>query len=161
MMSRASRGCIANQSRKTTNDACDTRSIHGNGFRTRKQCQKTHERQRNWKSAAAKSTRRIEGPERRVGETRGAHFQFTRTSDRSTARTYCTIDISRIEETESEDTSAGAIRNLIETGVRTELGRPDWRCRAVTKYRKSSHRIRIACRNENEHQLAKQVAEAI
>ncbi|KEY74366.1 hypothetical protein S7711_11588 [Stachybotrys chartarum IBT 7711] len=30
---------------------------------------------------------------------------------------YCTIDISRIEEIESEDTSAGAIRNLIETGV--------------------------------------------
>ncbi|KFA55196.1 hypothetical protein S40293_09951 [Stachybotrys chartarum IBT 40293] len=73
---------------------------------------------------------------------------------------YCTIDISRIEDTESEDTSAGAIRNLIETGVRTELGRPDWRCRAVTKDRKSSHRIRIACRNENEHQLVKQVAEA-
>lgn len=73
---------------------------------------------------------------------------------------YCTIDISRIEETESEDTSAGAIRNLIETGVQTELGRPDWRCRAVTKDRKSSHRIRIACRNENEHQLVKQVAEA-
>ncbi|KFA68638.1 hypothetical protein S40285_09685 [Stachybotrys chlorohalonatus IBT 40285] len=73
---------------------------------------------------------------------------------------YCTIDISRIEDTESEDTSAGAIRNLTETGVRTELGRPDWRCRAVTKDRKSSHRIRIACRNENEHQLVKQVAEA-
>jgi hypothetical protein len=35
-----------------------------------------------------------------------------------------------------------------------------WRCRAVTVDPKNTNRIRIACRDEAEHQLVKKVAEA-
>ena len=73
---------------------------------------------------------------------------------------YCTVDVSRVEGSESDDTSAGAIRRLIEAEIQAKLSQPSWRCRAVTLDRKSPHRIRIACRDEREHRLVKQVAEA-
>ena len=67
---------------------------------------------------------------------------------------YCTVDTSRID-----DPSAGVIRSMIETEIRAKLDQANWRCRAVTLDRKNSHRVRVACRNEEEHCLVKQVAE--
>jgi hypothetical protein len=39
-------------------------------------------------------------------------------------------------------------------------GHMHWRCRAVTVHSRNTNRIRIACRDEAEHRLVKQVAEA-
>ncbi|KAI9146629.1 hypothetical protein HJFPF1_13612 [Paramyrothecium foliicola] len=72
---------------------------------------------------------------------------------------YYTIDVSRTENAESDSTAPSAIRTLIKTEVRTELGQSNWRCRAMTKDQKNKHHIRIACRNEDEHSLVKRVAE--
>ncbi len=60
-----------------------------------------------------------------------------------TSTLYCTIDTSRVEGEASDQVSAGAIRTMVETGVRTEQGKPSWRCRAVTKSPKNPHRIRL------------------
>ncbi|KAJ5117317.1 hypothetical protein N7448_010949 [Penicillium atrosanguineum] len=73
---------------------------------------------------------------------------------------YCTIDTSKMAENENERTSAGPIRAAVETEIRTMEGHTHWRCRAVTVHPKHTNRIRIACRDEDEHQLVKQVAEA-
>ncbi|KAB5513465.1 hypothetical protein GE09DRAFT_1231814 [Coniochaeta sp. 2T2.1] len=73
---------------------------------------------------------------------------------------YCTIDTSRMGNETNDRTSAGAIRTMIESGVRAEQEDPSWRCRAVTKDPKNPHRIRIACRGEAEHKMIKRVAEA-
>jgi hypothetical protein len=73
---------------------------------------------------------------------------------------YCTIDTSRMAENENERMSAGPIRAAVETEIRTMEGRTHWRCRAVTVDPKNTNRIRIACRDEAEHQLVKEVAEA-
>ncbi|CVL08089.1 uncharacterized protein FMAN_09615 [Fusarium mangiferae] len=45
---------------------------------------------------------------------------------------YCTIGVSRLGEDEAR-LSAGTIRATVESEVRSELGNPTWRCRAVTK----------------------------
>ena len=73
---------------------------------------------------------------------------------------YCTIDTSKMAENENERISAGPIRAAVETEIRTMEGRMHWRCRAVTMDPKNTNRIRIACRDEVEHQLVKKVAEA-
>ena len=64
------------------------------------------------------------------------------------------------QKPERNDISSVSIRNLIETEIRAKLSQPTWRCKAVTLDRRNNHRIRLACRNEDEHQLVKQVAEA-
>ncbi|KAJ5500659.1 hypothetical protein N7453_009710 [Penicillium expansum] len=73
---------------------------------------------------------------------------------------YCTIDTSKIPESENEKVSAGSIRATIETEIRTMDDHTHWRCRAVTVSPRNINRIRIACRDEAEHQLVKKVAEA-
>ncbi|KAJ5085332.1 hypothetical protein N7532_010103 [Penicillium argentinense] len=73
---------------------------------------------------------------------------------------YCTIDTSKMAETENERKSAGPIRAAVETEIRTMEDHMRWRCRAVTVDPKNTNRIRIACRDEAEHQLVKKVAEA-
>ncbi|KAJ5730151.1 uncharacterized protein N7483_004659 [Penicillium malachiteum] len=73
---------------------------------------------------------------------------------------YCTIDTSKMPESESEKVSAGLIRATIETEIRTMDDHTHWRCRAVTVSPRNTNRIRIACRNEAEHQLVRKVAEA-
>jgi hypothetical protein len=60
----------------------------------------------------------------------------------------------------SEKISAGSIRATIETEIRAMDGHTHWRCRAVTVGPRNTDRIRIACRDEAEHQLVKKVAEA-
>ncbi|KAF5268793.1 hypothetical protein FOXYS1_306, partial [Fusarium oxysporum] len=71
---------------------------------------------------------------------------------------YCTIDVSRLGEDEAR-LSAGTIRATVENEARSELDNPTWRCRAVTKDPKNPHRVRITCRDENEHEIVKRVAE--
>ncbi|KAJ5471324.1 hypothetical protein N7530_008681 [Penicillium desertorum] len=56
--------------------------------------------------------------------------------------------------------SAGPIWAAVETEIRTMENNMDWRCRAVTVDPKNTSRIRIACRDEDEHRLVKKVAEA-
>ncbi|KAJ6086510.1 hypothetical protein N7467_005424 [Penicillium canescens] len=73
---------------------------------------------------------------------------------------YCTIDTSKIVNNENEKMSAGRIRAAVETEIRTIEEHTHWRYRAVTVDPKNTHRIRIACRDETEHQLVKKVAEA-
>jgi hypothetical protein len=72
---------------------------------------------------------------------------------------YCTIDTSRMADTENERPSAGPIRTAVETEIRTMESYTNWRCRAVTVDPKNTNRIRIACRDEAEHQLVRKVAE--
>lgn len=62
-------------------------------------------------------------------------------------------------ESENEKKSAGSIRATIEKEIRTMDDHNHWRCRAVTVSPRDSKRIRIACRDEAEHQLVKKVAE--
>ncbi|KAJ5152544.1 hypothetical protein N7492_009824 [Penicillium capsulatum] len=73
---------------------------------------------------------------------------------------YCTIDTSKMVNNETEKMSAGLIRAAVETEIRRMEEHTHWRCRAVTVDPKNTHRIRIACRDEAEHQLVKKVAEA-
>ncbi|KAI3059587.1 hypothetical protein CBS147353_10525 [Aspergillus niger] len=72
---------------------------------------------------------------------------------------YCTIDTSKMADTENERSSAGPIRTAVETEIRTMENYTNWRCRAVTVDPKNTSRIKIACRDEAEHQLVKKVAE--
>ncbi|KAJ6009017.1 hypothetical protein N7522_004033 [Penicillium canescens] len=73
---------------------------------------------------------------------------------------YCTVDTSKMTESESEKASAGSIRATVETEIRKMDDHTHWRCRAVTVSPRDTNRIRIACRDEAEHQLVKKVAEA-
>ncbi|PVH67360.1 hypothetical protein DL98DRAFT_602288 [Cadophora sp. DSE1049] len=73
---------------------------------------------------------------------------------------YCTIDTSRVEAEVSNQVSAGAIRTMVEKGMRNEQDNATWRCRAVTIDPKNPHRVRLACRDEAEHRMVKQVVEA-
>ncbi len=72
-------------------------------------------------------------------------------------RLYCTVDISG-SGSEDDGVSAGTVRAAIESEIRsTEKGK-NWRCRAVTVDQRNQNRIRIACRNEAEHELVKKAA---
>ncbi|OKP01715.1 hypothetical protein PENSUB_7253 [Penicillium subrubescens] len=73
---------------------------------------------------------------------------------------YCTIDTSKMADSDNERISVGPIRAAVETEIRTMENHTHWRCRAVTVDPKNINRIRIACRDEAEHQLVKKVAEA-
>ncbi|KAJ5100792.1 hypothetical protein N7456_006844 [Penicillium angulare] len=72
---------------------------------------------------------------------------------------HCTIDTSKLAESGNEKKSAGSIRATIEKEIRTMDDHTLWRCRAVTVSPRDPNRIRIACRDEPEHQLVKKVAE--
>ena len=71
-----------------------------------------------------------------------------------------TVDISRAD-TENGRLSAGAVRAAVEKEMRTMENQENWRCRAVTVDHATQSRIRIACRDEDEHQLVKRAAEKI
>jgi hypothetical protein len=73
---------------------------------------------------------------------------------------YCTIDTSKMADNENERMSAGRVRVAVETEIRALEGHMHWRCRAVTVDPKNTNRIRVACRDEAEHQLVKKAAEA-
>jgi hypothetical protein len=73
---------------------------------------------------------------------------------------FCTIDTSGVEDMERDKMTAGTIRAMLEQTIRTTKDQENWRCRAVTVDPKRENRIKIACRDEAEHQLVKRVAEA-
>jgi hypothetical protein len=64
-----------------------------------------------------------------------------------------------MSDNENERPSAGPVRTAVETEIRAMENYTNWRCRAVTVDPKNTNRIRIACRDEAEHQLVKKVAE--
>lgn len=72
---------------------------------------------------------------------------------------YCTIDTSRVGEEHTEKTHPRAIREAIEQEMRANEGMETWRCAAVTKDMRSSTRIRVACRNEEELNKVKEASE--
>jgi hypothetical protein len=71
-----------------------------------------------------------------------------------------TVDISRTEG-ENGRISAGTVREAVEKEMRMMDKHENWRCRAVTVDHATQSRIRIACRDEDEHQLVKRAAEKI
>ncbi|KZL86802.1 reverse transcriptase, partial [Colletotrichum incanum] len=74
---------------------------------------------------------------------------------------YCTIDTSHAKSEAAEQMSVGSIRTMVESQIRAgEDESASWRCRAVTKDPRNPHRIRIACRNDEEHTKVKRVVEA-
>jgi hypothetical protein len=85
---------------------------------------------------------------------------FNTTPTTFTDTLYCTIDTLNVADNGNERMSAGPIRAVVEKEIRTMENHTNWRCRAVTVDPKNTNRIRIACRDEAEHQLVKKVAEA-
>jgi hypothetical protein len=85
---------------------------------------------------------------------------FNTTPTTFTDTLYCTIDTSHVADNGNERMSAGPIRGAVEKEIRAMENHTNWRCRAVTVDPKNTNRIRIACRDEAEHQLVKKVAEA-
>jgi uncharacterized coiled-coil protein SlyX len=72
---------------------------------------------------------------------------------------FCTIDKSRVDDSEGTKVTAGTVRGVVEREMRATKDNASWRCRAVTVDPKNTNRIKIACRDEEEHQMVKQVAE--
>ncbi|OAQ58963.1 transposon I factor [Pochonia chlamydosporia 170] len=62
-------------------------------------------------------------------------------------------------EKESPKVTAGTIRSALQKEIRTTEDNASWRCRAVTVDPKNPNRIKIACRDESEHQMVKQAME--
>jgi hypothetical protein len=73
---------------------------------------------------------------------------------------FCTIDTSGVKDIERDKMTAGTIRAMLEQTIYTTKNQGNWRCRAMTVDSKRENRIKIACRDEAEHQLVKRVAEA-
>ncbi|OJZ80463.1 hypothetical protein ASPFODRAFT_53279 [Aspergillus luchuensis CBS 106.47] len=65
----------------------------------------------------------------------------------------------RIDPRHRNPTPSHALRTAVETEIRTMESYTNWQCRAVTVDSKNTSCIRIACRDEAEHQLVKKVAE--
>jgi len=72
---------------------------------------------------------------------------------------YCVVDTSRVAGEETDKTSPGAIRAAVEKEMRATNGQDNWRCRAVTRDARNPSRVRISCRDEDEQQMVKQIAE--
>lgn len=72
---------------------------------------------------------------------------------------YCTIDTSRVVEEDIDKTTPGAIRATVEKEIRASSGQSNWRCLAATRDAKTTSRIRIACRDESEHDMVKLAVE--
>ena len=77
----------------------------------------------------------------------------------TTDNLHCTIDTSRVAEEDTDKASPGAIKTAVEKEMRATNGQGNWRCRAVTRDAKNANRIKIACRDETEQHMVKQVAE--
>jgi hypothetical protein len=78
---------------------------------------------------------------------------FNTTPSTFTDILYCTIDTSKMANTENDKKSAGPIRAAVEKEIRAMDNHGNWRCRAVTVDPKNTNRIKIACRDETEHKL--------
>jgi hypothetical protein len=72
---------------------------------------------------------------------------------------FCTIDTSRVIQEDRGKVQVGEVRQAIEEKVRARDGRESWRCAAVVKDARNPDRIKVICRDEEEMQLVKDVAE--
>lgn len=73
---------------------------------------------------------------------------------------FCTVDTSKVQVEDGVHFRPGDIRAIVEKEIRTQLGTPSWRCRAVTTNSRTPHLARVLCRDEDEHQRTKEVLEA-
>ncbi|CZR49883.1 uncharacterized protein FPRO_16090 [Fusarium proliferatum ET1] len=110
--------------------------------------QMTEELQRVREQLETIATSTTDGPQRSYADVTRSSTSMPLTDPRTATLTipqipmdtlYCTIDTSRIED-ENARPSAGSVRATVESEARTELDNPTWRCRAVTKDPKNSHR---------------------
>jgi hypothetical protein len=62
-------------------------------------------------------------------------------------------------DNENERPSTGPVRTAVETEIWAMENYMNWQCCAVIVDPKNTNWIRIACRDEAEHQLVKKVAE--
>jgi hypothetical protein len=74
---------------------------------------------------------------------------------------FCTVDTTRVEESEKGKVKAADIRKAIETEIRTREDKKHWRCAAVVKEARNPDRVRVVCRDEGEDQLVKGAAQKI
>ena len=64
-----------------------------------------------------------------------------------------------LEDDERANVLAGTVRSAIEKEMRAINEHKEWRCRAVTTDPRKPQRIKIICRNEDEHRLVKRTVE--
>lgn len=83
----------------------------------------------------------------------------SRTPSTFTDTLFCTIDASRVEGAEKSNVTAGTVRSAVEKEMRVRKGDGSWRCKAVTIDARHTSRVKIFCRNEEEHNMVKQAAE--
>ncbi|KZL80729.1 hypothetical protein CI238_11357 [Colletotrichum incanum] len=74
---------------------------------------------------------------------------------------FCTVDTSPVDVGDKPKVTAGSVRAAIEAEMKTRKGDTSWRCKAVTVDGRNANSIKIVCRDEEEHQGVKQVAEAM
>lgn len=72
---------------------------------------------------------------------------------------FCTIDASHVEEAEKGNVTAGTVRSAVEKEMRARKDDGSWRCKAVTVDARNTSRVKVVCRNEEEHNMVKQAAE--
>ncbi|OWT42238.1 reverse transcriptase [Pochonia chlamydosporia 170] len=72
---------------------------------------------------------------------------------------YCTIDTSRVEESDRDRAQVGAIRQAIESEIKAKDGQATWKCAAVMKEARNAERVKIICRDENELKQVKEAAQ--
>jgi hypothetical protein len=72
---------------------------------------------------------------------------------------YCTIDTSRVEEGNRDRAQLGSIRKAIESEMRAKDGQAAWRCAAVVRDARSTERVKVICRDENELKQVKEAAQ--
>jgi uncharacterized coiled-coil protein SlyX len=74
---------------------------------------------------------------------------------------FCTVDTSRVEESEKGKVQVADIRKAIEAEIQTHENQGTWRCAAVVKEARNPERIRVICRDESEVALVKEAAQKI
>ncbi|KAM4056517.1 endonuclease-reverse transcriptase domain-containing protein [Hirsutella rhossiliensis] len=72
---------------------------------------------------------------------------------------HCTIDTSRVSESNRNKAQIGQIRQAIEVEMRAKNGHETWRCAAVVRESRNADRVKIVCRDEAELQLVKEAAQ--
>ncbi|XP_044720027.1 endonuclease-reverse transcriptase domain-containing protein [Hirsutella rhossiliensis] len=90
------------------------------------------------------STRSIPGPTKQQTTNESVH---------------CTIDTSRVSESNRNKAQIGQIRQAIEVEMRAKNGHETWRCAAVVRESRNADRVKIVCRDEAELQLVKEAAQ--
>ncbi|KJZ68662.1 hypothetical protein HIM_11947 [Hirsutella minnesotensis 3608] len=72
---------------------------------------------------------------------------------------HCTIDTSRVSESNKTKAQVGSIRQAIEVEMRAKSGQETWRCAAVARESRNADRVKIVCRDEAELQMVKEAAQ--